>query len=114
MALMETAKEAVWMLDLLMELGLCNDASYVPIKEDNQGAMALTRNPEFHARTKHIDIRYHYIREVESSGRITIHYVPTDKMAADSLTKPLTAVKFKRFIDLIGLHKDTREDEQME
>lgn len=102
MALTETTKEAVWMRGLLQELGLKGFNS-VAIRMDNQGAMALAKNPEFHARTKHIDIRHHYIREVESRGLIHLNYVPTADMAADGLTKPLSTVKFLRFIDLIGL-----------
>ncbi len=107
MALAEAAKEAVWMLDLLMELGLHNNADHVPIMEDNQGAIALAKNPEFHMCTKHIDVRHHYIQEVVDSGRITLHWILTTEQAADGLTKLLTASKFKRFIELIGLYKGT-------
>jgi len=69
MALMKATKEAVWMQGLLKELGLKGFDSVV-IRMDNQGAIALAKNPEFHACTKHIDICHHYIREVESTGVI--------------------------------------------
>lgn len=63
------------------------------------------RNPQFHNRTKHIDIRRHFVREVKSKGGIKLTYVPTDLMVADSLTKPLSAIKFRWFTELIGLRK---------
>ncbi len=71
--------------------------------------MALTRNPQFHNRTKHSDIRYHFVRLVEARGGIKLVYTPTDQMVADGLMKPLPAVKFKRFIELIGLQTASHE-----
>jgi hypothetical protein len=56
---------------------------------DNQGARALAYNPENHARTKHIDVQYHYIRHLIDSSKVTVEYCPTNKMLADALTKPL-------------------------
>jgi len=57
------------------------------LMEDNQGAIA--RNPVAHARTKHIDIRYHYIREAMQNEIVNLCYCPTEVMIADILTKPL-------------------------
>lgn len=73
------------MRGLLRELGLEGFDS-VTIRMDNQGAIALAKNPEFPARTKHINIRHHFIREVESTGLIRLDYVPTNDIAADGLT----------------------------
>ena len=56
---------------------------------DNQGVIALARNPVFHDRSKHIDIQYHYTRELVKSGKIELEYLPTKEMLADLLTKPL-------------------------
>ncbi len=53
------------------------------IMEDNQGAIAMARNPGSHARTKHIDIRFHYVREAVQQGAIALQYCPTDIMLAD-------------------------------
>ena len=60
---------------------------------DNQGAIALSRNPGFHARSKHIDIRYHVIRNHvdEETGTINLHYCPTEDMTAKVLTKGLSS-----------------------
>jgi len=109
-ALTEATKEAIWMRSLLTEMQLDdNESKVVLINMDNQGAMALTRNPQFHQRTKHIDIRYHFVRHVEANGGIKLAYTPTDQMIADGLTKPLQPVKFRRFIELIGLHTASHE-----
>ena len=70
----------------------------IPLKGDNQGSIALRYNPVFHARTKHIDIQHHYIRDEVAAKRIELSYVPTEEMIADGLTKPLTHVKFHGFV----------------
>jgi hypothetical protein len=59
------------------------------IMADNQSAIALSRNPEFHKRTKHFNVKFHYQRAVLNAGEIGLQYVPTEEQAADGLTKPL-------------------------
>jgi hypothetical protein len=86
MALSNATKEAIWLKRLLAEMGF-RDNSAVPIFEDNEGAIALTKNPEFHARTKHIAPHYHFTREQVEEGTIAIHYCHTTEMVADFLTK---------------------------
>jgi hypothetical protein len=88
MALLQAAKEIIWIQRLLSDLGReARDQDL--IHEDNQGAIALAHNPEYHARTKHIDIQYHFIRECIENGKIRLQYCPTVEMIADLLTKPL-------------------------
>ena len=70
----------------------------ISLKGDNQGSIALAHNPVFHARTKHIDIQHHYIRDEVASGRIDLQYVPTSEMIADGMTKALTHAKFHLFV----------------
>lgn len=72
--------------------------STVSLKGDNQGSLALAYNPVFHARTKHIDIQHHYIRDEVAAKRIELTYIPTGEMIADGLTKPLTHAKFYTFV----------------
>lgn len=104
MAVSDTTKKAVWMRGLLLKLEYNDtDCGSVSIKVDNQRAMTLVKNPEYHACTKHIDIQYHFICEVEFKGHIQLTYISTNWMIADGLTKKLTAVKFEWFINLIGL-----------
>ena len=61
------------------------------------------KNPQLHDRSKHIDICYHYIRDLEEQGKISVSYIPTGDMIADGLTKPLQRVAFGRFRSLLGV-----------
>ena len=72
------------------------EATSTVILEDNQGAIAIAKNPVDHSRTKHIDIRYHYIRECVRNGQIELRYCPKNDMKADILTKPLTKQSVNR------------------
>jgi hypothetical protein len=60
-------------------------------------------NPEFHARSKHIDVQYHYVRELLESNTISVEYIRTSEMAADCLTKPLKRRLLKNNLDILGL-----------
>lgn len=101
-ALSQAAQEAIWLRRLLSDLGVEATTSTV-ILEDNQGAIAIAKNPVNHSRTKHIDIRYHYIRECVQNGQIELQYCPTNDMKADIFTKPLTKQKFEYLRGEIGL-----------
>lgn len=104
-ALNEAGKEAKWLGHLLDEFSLNDSTNSTPVhlKGDNQGSIALTQNPEHHKRTKHIDIRYHWIREAVSQGCFSIDYVPTKLMVADGLTKPLGPQSFSEFVRMLGM-----------
>lgn len=69
----------------------------VLINVDNQGAINLAKNPVNHQRSKHIDIKYHFIRSEVQSGNVKLQYIPTDNNVADIFTKPATKVKLERF-----------------
>ena len=99
----QATKEAVWLRELLKGLLAQDELTATIIFGDNQGAIALARNPHFHARTKHIDIQHHYVREVVEAGKVDIQFVPTTKQVADGLTKPLPRVAFEPFRDALGL-----------
>ena len=95
MAATQAAKEAIWLRRFLTELGYTGpDIDSVTINCDNQGAIALTKNLEFHARIKHIDIQWHYVREQVEKGAVMLRFVSTAEMVADGLTKPLGRLKF--------------------
>ena len=86
--------EVYWLRMLLKELGMCLSRSPV-LWCDNVGAIALASNPVFHARTKHVEIDYHFIREKILNGDITVKYVATDDQLADVFTKGQTSIRFR-------------------
>jgi hypothetical protein len=103
-ALAYAGKEAVWIRNLLEQLGFIQEQP-TTIYGDNQGALALTENPEFHARTKHIDVSAHYIRELIEDQIVKLEYKPTNEMLADCLTKPLKAAQHQQIVKGIGLQE---------
>jgi hypothetical protein len=102
MALSDATKEAVWLRALLLELGYGQDSATI-IHEDNQGCLSLAKNPVHHNRTKHIDIRYHFIRSHIAGDEIKPTYCTTEDMVADILTKPLDKTKHLGFTDSLGV-----------
>lgn len=109
MAGAEAAKQAVWLQDLLSEITwtLCEK---VTIRIDNKSVIALTKNPVFHGRSKHIQRRYHFIRECVENGQIEVDHVPRSEQKEDILTKTLGRIKFKEMRELIGV-QDLKEVE---
>jgi len=92
-ALCQTGKQAVWTRGLLDELGhtnLLENRFTVPISCDNEAAIRLAENPENHARSKHIDVQFHYIRQLVAYNYIQIGFCLSTHMIADVLTKPLS------------------------
>jgi len=102
MAACQVAKDAVWLRAYLVGLGLTATAP-TNILCDSQGAIALAKNPEHHQRSKHIDMRYHFVREQVAGGAITLVYTATSDMAADQLTKPLSRELHNRCMRSMGL-----------
>ncbi len=105
MALSKAAQEAAWLQKLFTDLQLPSEA--ILIMEDNQGATALAKNPIPHSRTKHIDIRFHFIREVQENDLIDFMYCPTTEMVADLYTKPLPCGQFEKLRALMGMKQLT-------
>jgi hypothetical protein len=98
-------KEAIWLRRLLNEIRpeTANEPQATIIYCDNQGAIALAKNPQFHARTKHIDIQHHFVREKINEGAVQLEYIETERQVADGLTKALDKVRFERFRKAMGL-----------
>ena len=89
------------MKGLIEELGIKQET--VPIYSDNQSAIHLTKNQGYHERTKHIDARLHFTREVVASKKVKVEKIHTDDNPADFITKPVTIVKFQKCMSLIGV-----------
>ncbi|PPQ72971.1 hypothetical protein CVT26_014516, partial [Gymnopilus dilepis] len=96
------AKEAVWLRRLISEI-LSPISEPTTLYGNNQSAIALAHGGQYHARTKHIDIRYHFIRYIIEAGSIRLIYCPTNEQTADTLTKALPSTKAKHFASAMGL-----------
>ena len=98
MSASSAVQEAVHLRLLLKSLGFEQEGHSV-IYEDNQGCIGLSENPILHKRSKHIDIKYHYVREKVSSGAVKLVFIETEKQLADMLTKPLLRPRLERIRD---------------
>ena len=74
-----------------------------PLHCNNQGAIQLTKNSQFHARTKHINVHFHFVHQAANLDHIQVKYVPTDEMVADIFTKSLGCIKFKMFHEILNV-----------
>lgn len=104
MSLTEATKEAVYLRSMMRELDVASlKVDKVIIYCDNLGAQALMKNPVHHSRTKHIDIKYHFVRERYENGEINVKYTPTEDIYADILTKSLVKHNHVRCVQGMGL-----------
>ena len=102
MALSATCQEAIFLARLFDNLS--GRVGSIDIMCDNQGTIALAKNPVKHSRTKHIDIRHHFVRDLVENGFMAIHYVPSDSNLADPFTKCLGRIKWANVTEkLIGI-----------
>lgn len=102
-ALSEASKEAIHLRRLLVEF--VPQTGPVLLLNDNQGAQKLVVSPVFHRRTKHIDIRYHFVRNAFEENLIKVEYLSTQEMVADIMTKELGSEKHRRCVERLGLKK---------
>lgn len=97
----EAVKEALWIKGFIVELS--GKERKLTLQCDNQSALYLMRNPVHHERTKHTDIKYHFIREVISTGKVEAVWIESEENPADALTKPLTSAQFKYCLSLVQI-----------
>ena len=102
MAGTEAAKQAIWLQELLAEV-VEKPIERVVIRIDNKSAIALTKNPVFHGRSKHIHKRYHFIRECIDNNQVEVEHVAGNLQKADILTKALGRIKFAEMRELVGV-----------
>lgn len=100
-AAIEAIKEALWLKGLIVELGIKQET--VEVYCDSSSAIYLSKNPGHHEKTKHIDIKLHFIRNVISKGVIRMMKVHTDNNPANMLTKVIPTIMFKSCLDIAGL-----------
>jgi len=104
MAASQTVKEIIWVKSLLNSFALFQNLS-TTLYLDNKNAEKLIRNPEFHQRSKHIDVRYHFVRDAYRTNEFTLEHIPSRDQQADLMTKPLTKAILetqKRMLNIIS------------
>ena len=103
MAVTEAFKEAIWLHGLVEDLGIVQ--KQVEVFCDSQSAICLAKNQVYHGHTKHIDVRFHFIREIIDEGNILLQKIRTADNPADMLTKVVTGIKFQHCLDLINISR---------
>ena len=93
--------QLLWMKKLLSDYGISQDTMVVYC--DNSSVIDISKNPVQHSKTKHIEIRYHFIRDLVERKIVTLEYIPTKCQNADIFTKPLDRSKFKTLRQVIGV-----------
>lgn len=97
-------QELLWIQQVMHQMQYSGkDIVTTCIYSDNQSSIALGNNPELHQRTKHIDIKHHFIREHIEAGQVDARYISTHDMAADGLTKSLSPTKHSKFVEMLNL-----------
>ena len=97
----EAVKESFWLKGILGDFGVIQQA--VEVKCDSSSAICLTKHQTFHERSKHVDVRLHFIRDEVSKGTVRVTKVGTEENASDMLTKAIPSSKLKHCLGLINL-----------
>ena len=108
MAATTAACQGIWLARLVGEM-LNTNVKQPRLLVDNKSAISLAKNPVFHDRSKHIELRYHFIRECVEEGRIYIDYICTNDQLADTFTKPLGRIRFLELRGRIGMTEISRQ-----
>jgi hypothetical protein len=93
--------QLLWMKKLLCDYGFTQDT--MVIHYDNTSAINISKNPVQHSRTKHIDIRHHFIHDLVESSEVAFMFIPTENQLVDILTKPLDGIRFESLRKAIGI-----------
>ena len=94
--------QGIWIIRLIEEL-LNKKVSPFKLFVDNVSAISLSKNPSQHGRSKHIDTKFHFIRDCVEKGYVEVDYVKTESQLADFFTKPLGRIKFEEFREKLGV-----------
>lgn len=105
MASADAAKQAVWLRLLLEDIGLGLGDQALQLVNDNAGAIALSKNPVNHEKSKHIDMRHHFIHEKVEDKTVSLAHVPSAENIADLLTKALPTELFTKLCHLLGMKR---------
>ena len=103
MAVTEAIKEAIWLKGLLSDLGMIQEN--IEVFYDNQSAIFLAKNPTHHARTKQIDVKYHFVREVIEGSDVLLKKIDTKDNPSYMLINVIFGVKFQHCLKLIQIFR---------
>jgi len=105
----EAIREGIWLRRLYHEITTSKGNTILPsiqlVLSDSQGAICLAKTPRFNTRTKHIDVKYHFVQDAYAQGLIELNYLPTTDMPADIMTKPLPRDTHQRHVKGMGLRE---------
>ena len=101
-AVTDAFKEAIWLQGILKEINLMN--GLVAVYSDSQSVIHLSKNPVYHERTKHMDVKYHFVRDQISKGTVNLLKIPTEENPSDMGTKVVTTVKFKHCLNILHIN----------
>ena len=93
--------QLLWIIQQLHDFGI--NQKQIPIRCDNMSAINITKNPVQHSRTKHIEVRHHFIRDHVEKGDVCLEFVPTHTQLADIFTKPLSVEQFNYIHHELGM-----------
>jgi hypothetical protein len=110
-ALSVAVREAMWLRKLLKDL-FDHEMDPTIIHCDNRSCVNLSKNPMFHDRLKHIETKYHYIRDIVQRKVVHVQYLPTYEQIVDIFTKPLAKMKFEYFRERLGLVENSSLDKR--
>ena len=102
-AAVSCANEIIWSKQLLLDLGFPQQT--VVIHEDNQSCIALTKNPQDHKRTKHVQVKYHVVREYVENKDVEFKYIHTKSQLGDMFTKALSGMTLRTNLKALGLSR---------
>ena len=110
-AMSTAAKEIIWIRRLIEGFGLQQNGP-TPVHSDSMSAIAMVSNPKSGSKTKHIDTKFHHVKDLVSNKVLKLEYVPTERNVADVLTKPLGKNKLKQFRELLGFTDSSEIEEE--
>ena len=110
MAVAVAANQAIWLRKVLVDLFQTQQEDTV-IQVNNKSVISMTKNPVQHGRTKHINVKFHAIRQAEKEGEVQLIHCSSENQLADIMTKSLAAGRFEDLRVKLGVSKKNREDE---
>jgi kynurenine formamidase len=107
--LSDTAKEALWLIQLTRTFQQCNSKWIPTVLSDSQGAVTLAKNPVHHNASKHIEVRYHFIWDCATKEMLSLEKVSTTNNVVDAMTKSLSTDRFRSLRNRMGVELISNE-----